>query len=534
MNTFFKDAQGKPIFVTGLQAHNSSTGTAMIDRTISAIRQFGGNTIEAPVYWYAIEPQKDTYDTSLVKGLIDKARNAGLHLIILWFGCNKNGHPNYVPEYVKLDPATYRIAIGPDGAPVPSVSVHCMETLDRDTKAFLKMVSFVKEYDGKERTVIGIQIENEFGYANTDRDYSKLAQKDYEKGVPEAIRGVKFPDGTPEEKLSHDGTWTGEFGMRGNEAFSAWYHSQWVETMAKAAKEILDVSYIINIMLGENDIEHGGYCYNSGAGVSRMLDVWKKGAPHLDLICPDIYVSGRRVYERVCSSYAREDNALFIPESAPAGEANAMNAMLAVGKYNAVGICCFGAESTLDTQGNLLPEARKMADTMKAISNLAPLLIKYRGTGKVHAFIQDEFTTSEHLQLENYHIMARFIKDNPGFLGRTSTTNMMAPENEYLRHERGRGILIQTDEHEFFIAGCGIGFDFRRMPKDDDPKYFQHLASRQATQLNFLSVEEGHFEGDKWVVDYIRNGDESNFLLYSYMGQAVRIRMNPNTGMELD
>ena len=60
-----------------------------------------------------------------------------------------------------------------------------------------------------------------------------------------------------------------------------------------------------------------------------------------------------------------------------------------------------------------------------------------------------------------------------------------------------------------------------------------HLASRQANQLNFLSVEEGHFEGDKWVVDYLRNGDESNFSLYAHEGQVVRLRLNPNIGMDL-
>lgn len=62
----------------------------------------------------------------------------------------------------------------------------------------------------------------------------------------------------------------------------------------------------------------------------------------------------------------------------------------------------------------------------------------------------------------------------------------------------------------------------------------RYLSTRAGDQLNFLSVEEGHFDGDKWVVDYIRNGDESNFCLYSHEGQAVRIRLNPNTGMDLN
>ena len=32
---------------------------------------YGGNCLEAPVYWYRLEPEKDTYDMSHVKELID-------------------------------------------------------------------------------------------------------------------------------------------------------------------------------------------------------------------------------------------------------------------------------------------------------------------------------------------------------------------------------------------------------------------------------------------------------------------------------
>ena len=52
-------------------------------------------------------------------------------------------------------------------------------------------------------------------------------------------------------------------------------------------------------------------------------------------------------------------------------------------------------------------------------------------------------------------------------------------------------------------------------------------------QLNFLSVEEGHFEGDRWVKDQDRNGDETNFSQYVLEGQIIRIRLNPNTGKGL-
>ena len=89
-----------------------------------------------------------------------------------------------------------------------------------------------------------------------------------------------------------------------------------------------------------------------------------------------------------------EDNPLFIPESPIRGAANAMNALLAAADYGATGICCFGAESALDEEGNLLEECRDMALTMRILSAMSPLLIRYRNTGCVHAFAEDEFETS--------------------------------------------------------------------------------------------------------------------------------------------
>lgn len=158
------------------------------------MKLYGGNCLETPVYWYRIEPEMDCYDFSMVKDVIEEAREAGLHLILLWFGTSKNGHPNYVPEYIKLQPDIYRLAQGPDGAPVPSLSVHCRETLERDKKAFGRFMEFLKEADGESRTVLAVQIENEMGYANTDMDYSAEARRDYEKPVPGALAGVELPD----------------------------------------------------------------------------------------------------------------------------------------------------------------------------------------------------------------------------------------------------------------------------------------------------------------------------------------------------
>lgn len=77
MNRFFTDKQGNPLLLTGLQAHNSSTGTDMLDKAIHAVKLYGGNVLETPIYWYAIEPEKDHYDMSLIRETIEPHAQGG-------------------------------------------------------------------------------------------------------------------------------------------------------------------------------------------------------------------------------------------------------------------------------------------------------------------------------------------------------------------------------------------------------------------------------------------------------------------------
>ena len=171
-----------------------------------------------------------------------------------------------------------------------------------------------------------------------------------------------------------------------------------------------------------------------------------------------------------------------------------------------------------------------MALTMRTLASVTPLLMKYRKTGKIHAIAEDEFETSHYLKLENYHVVAHYLHSHPMNLGYMEDVN--SEEGKKKREVRGRGLLIQTGDHEFFLAGAGIALDFIKRPDPAAENSYCQLTSRYAGQLNFLSVEEGHFEGDTWVRDRYRNGDETNFSQYVLEGQVIRIRLNPCTGME--
>ena len=227
-----------------------------------------------------MEPEEGKFDLSHVKELIRTTRDAGLYLVILWFATNKNGHPNYAPEYVKLDPKKYQLALGANGRPVPSMTPHCRETLEADKRAFIELMKCIREEDEEYGTVLAVQVENEAGLGGTDRDYSALAQADFEKPVPAELDGLTIPDSCASGR---DNTWRGRFGRYANEAFTAWYQAVYIDEIAAAGKAVYDIPMFVNAMLGEPYGE-AGFGYNAGGPVVRVLDIWKKAAPSIDQI----------------------------------------------------------------------------------------------------------------------------------------------------------------------------------------------------------------------------------------------------------
>ena len=363
------------------------------------------------------------------------------------------------------------------------------------------------------------------GLANTDRDYGPTAETDYQRPVPAVLKDIVLEDCG---EISGENTWRGRFGRHAHEAFCAWYHGVYVEEIASAGKQIYPLPMLVNVMVGEHGMEEAGLDYSGGAAVGRVLDIWKKAAPSIDLLCPDLYCSCRDEYERICKRYKRPDNPLFIPESSCHFMANALNMFRAVANFDAIGVCGFGAESALKDDGTLLESAIPVATSMHILSSVAPLLIRYHMTGKIHALIQEEFMSEQYLRLENYHVLAKYFSLDNDRMWLGSTINLCDPDNSYVSQERGRALLFETGESEFFLAGTGVHVSFLRRPAPLDEASYSKLTSRAYGQLNFLSVEEGHFENDNFVVDYVRNGDEANGLVYVHIGQVVRIRLNPN------
>ena len=528
MNTIFKDHNGRPIYVLGLQAHNSSNGCwEMIDRAIAAVKQYHGNTIEVPVYWYQLEPEEGRYDLSQVKELIRRVREAGLHLVILWFGFSKNADITYMPEWVKADPERFWMAVAPDGEVTPQISPFCEACIEADKRAFVKMMEAVRAEDEAERTVIAVQVENEIGLYPLDRCYSDAAQRAFEKGVPDELMDVVIPDSGAKD-AGRD--WYDHFGRHAHEAFTSWYFTKAIEKIASAGKAVYDLPMYINAVVGELRQELAGQSYSSGSPVGRVIDVYKRGAPSIALCAPDIYIAFKKGYLRVCASHARPDNPLFIPETGTAKESFAVNILHAAGDFGAIGICGFGAEHTVDSKGELLLESRPVADSMLMLSQMAPILLKYGGTEKIFTVSQDEYQDLAYVKRAKWHITFNFTaRGKKGMpMGRNMRVAPLLADDPDHFDQRGRAIVYEANEHEFYIAGVGFTARFLRRAEPYDTHPYTTYVSRASTELAALSIEEGHFDEDgNWVCEFMRRGDEVDCGAFIYPGIILCVKLNP-------
>jgi len=97
--------------------------------------------------------------------------------------------------------------------------------------------------------------------------------------------------------------------------------------------------------------------YPSGGPVFQVADVWRAGAPSIDLLAPDLYVPE---FGELCEKYVRAGHPLFIPETNRSPRAP-FNLFLAVGKYNAIGFSPFGIDRPFSGPPPAVPASAVLA-----------------------------------------------------------------------------------------------------------------------------------------------------------------------------
>lgn len=472
---------GKPFLVLGGELHNSSaTSVAYMNPLFAKLDTMHLNTVLAAVTWELMEPQEGKYDFALVDSVLAGARKNHLRVALLWFGTWKNGLSHYAPEWVKTDYKRFPRMHIKGGFPVESISPLSAEAMKADASAFAALMKHVKEVDSQQ-TVIMIQVENEVGLIGDSRDRGPLAEKAWQDQVPADLLNYlqKNKAGLlPEtQKLwgangfRTKGTWAEVFGTsaQAEEAFMAWNYSRYMNTVAAAGKAQYPLPMFVNTWIVQPD-DKGPGDYPSGGPQAQSHDIWRAGAPSIDLRSPDVYLNN---FNDIAALYSRNNNSLFIPES-KSDDFGAANAFLLIGAYHAIGYSPFGIESVRSSTVNgPIPLAYNV------LQQLAPEILDAQSKGTIVGVSLSKTNSEQIVNMGGYKLDIK-IKTN---------------RNGTETHPVAYGIIINKGNNEFIIAGAELQVNF--YPLTPGPAY-----------VGYASLDEGKYVNGKWVAGRRLNGDD--------------------------
>ena len=476
---------GKPFLMLGAQSHNSSAWPAMLPQVWQAIESLHANTLEIPIYWEQIEPQPGQFDFSLVDMLLEQAREHEVHLVLLWFATWKNGSNHYMPEWMKRDARKYPNITGRDGRPVDSPSPHTRAAMEADAKAFAVVMGHLKKAD-PQHTVLMVQVQNEPGSWGSVRDYSPVAQKSFEGPVPaellrpEVLRALNRP-------ADAKGTWQEVFGNDADEYFHAWSVARYIEHVAAAGKAVYPLPLYVNAALRDPLSNPRPSSYESGGPTDNVIPIWKAAAPSLDLLVPDIYLSGSERVLKVLELYDRPDNPLFVPEIGSGPENTRY--LYAVLAHGGIGFAPFGVDSgeaAPSGEGAVETRLAALAQEYALAGPMMRELAQWGFDGKLKAAIEREEHAEQTIDLGAWQMVVTFGASR----GRRAQANA---------EPIGKALVAQLGESEFIVVGTLCRITFRPM------------GAGTGKAWQYLKVEEGRYESGAFQLLRIRNGDETDW-----------------------
>lgn len=485
--------QGKPMLVLGGELGNSSASSASyLAPHWPRLKQMHLNTVLAPVSWELIEPVEGQFRWESVDALIKGARANDLRLILLWFGAWKNSMSTYAPSWVKRDQARFPRARLPDGQSEEILSAFAPATRDADERAFVALLQHIKALDADANTVLMVQVENEVGLLPVARDHSTEANRLFQDRVPrELVRRLASATNRDAELYRRwqkqgaltDGNWQALFGAgdAAEEVFTAWHYARYIESLVRAGKAAYPLPMYVNAALNRPNKAPGEY--PSGGPLPHLFEVWKAGAPSLDLLAPDIYFAN---FGDLAARYHRPDNPLFIPEANNSDKPGvAANACYAFGKLEALGFAPFSIESVDERQPNPL------ASVYELLGQLSPAILAAQGLGRMSGFrprvLEDGTVLDEPVSetLGKYRFTVSFV-------------DTQAPQSEQNLAGHG-GLIIQTGPEDYLVAGQGMIVTF------------EPAGAAGATHAGIDSDWEGRFDaGGAWIAGRRLNGDQTH------------------------
>lgn len=481
----------QPYLILGAQINNSSSWPATLPDVWPAVEAIHANAVEAPIYWEQLEPQPGKFDFTVVDQLVREAREHHVHLVLLWFGTWKNGRMHYVPDWVKSDSKTFPRMINPQGEPIDVLSPNARANLEADKKAFVALIRHVREIDGDQHTVLLVQVENESGSLGTIRDFSPMAEKQFQGEVPaELIKGLH----------RRPGTWKQVFGPDADETFAAYSVAHYINEIAAAGKAEFPLPMYVNVWLKYSPETVPGLNYPSGGPTYNMLDVWKAAAPAIDMIGPDIYMDDSEAYRAVLHAYHRPDNPMWVPETG-GNDVDAHYFFYALGE-GAIGFSPFGIDYTGWTIEDQKPPALH-AENYALIGPMDREIARLNFEGKLKTAVEEEGAAQASLDFGKWQATVSF--GYPQFDG--------GPKPPGTKDHHGRALVGQLGPDEFLVTGIDSRVQF-------------HLSPGTSGHMQILRAEEGKYENDNWKFLRIWNGDQTDFgLNFTHLGKVVHIRL---------
>jgi beta-galactosidase GanA len=525
---------GQPFLaLTGELGNNTATSLENMQPIWSKLVSGNLNCVLAAVSWAQMEPVEGQYEFVLVDGLINEARHNHLKLVFLWFGSWKNGLSSYAPIWVKRDFKKYpRIQLR-NGKSMELLSTFGDATRDADARAYRALMRHIKEVDAQQHTVVMMQVENEVGVLRDSRDRSAAAKAAFAGSVPKelmdylqkhketlapelrevwAAQGFKsagtweevFGAGLPESvempiqtksppmsAEEHETAWR-KLHWPVDEIFMAWHYARFVGKVVSEGKKEYDIPMFVNGWLQQPNHAWPG-TYPRGGPLPQVHDIWRAGAPSIDVLAPDLYIEQ---FDETAERFMRNGNPLFIPETS----ANPNNVLAAFGKFNAIGFSPFFIERGVGPETDL-------AAAYRVVSQLAPVIAANQGKETITAVCVNQGDAPVKVQLggqtlEIAYVGSRVpIAPEPGGAPRPAQTGPSKAQ--------ATAILIAAGPDEYYFGAVGGGVRVGFTPATPGPAI---------TGLG--DIQQGKFVDGKWRVVRQLGGDDTG------QGEILTVRQN--------
>ncbi len=496
---------GRPLLMRAGELGNSSGEPEYLRPFWSKLKALNLNTVIAPVYWDVIEPAEGQFDFGSVDGMIDGARQNGMHLVLLWFGSWKNSMSCYAPAWVKRDPARFPRSRELSGRSTEILSPFATSNRDTDARAFATLMRHLREVDGAKHTVVLIQVENEIGMIPDARDHADLADRAFAGSVPAELMTYLTREAetlAPELRATWNaagrktaGTWREVFGdgSAAEEIFMAWYFALYTDEVARRGKAEYPLPMYVNAALIRPGHRPGQY--PSAGPLPQVSDIWRAGAPAIDFLAPDIYFQNFAEWLR---RYTRNGNPVFVPEAMRSNDA-AVNALYAFAGQNSMGFGPFGIESITE------PAAHYLTQSYDLVAQLTPLILEHQGRGSMAGLLPEgpEQRQPQQVMFGDTIVLVSFERTT----GPSLSDGVPAAALPSQSMPAG-GLIVATAPDEFVLGGIGITAVFQSRTGGGE-------------QMGILSAEVGRFVDGKWEHVRFLNGDETN--------QGRHIRIGPGT-----